>query len=134
MSIFGYSLILLVGGIVLGGISELASFAFAPQPADFPFSFPEVSTVLVAIAAVVYILAIALDHAEFRGALFKELRGKQGSETTQDFDEGVSLYTLGTLSFLVSTLITRSGSIPSSSSSSRTVLSSLSVRFWRTVR
>ena len=60
LSTFGYSLILLVGGIVLGGISGLASFAFAPQPADFPFSFPEVSTVLVAVAAVVYILAIAM--------------------------------------------------------------------------
>lgn len=60
LSTFGYSLILLAGGIVLGSISGLASFAFAPQPADFPFWFPEVSTVVIAIAAVVYTLAIAM--------------------------------------------------------------------------
>ena len=60
LSTFGYSLILLVGGVVIGGISGLASFVFTPQPADLPFSLPEFSTALVAVAAIVYVVGIAL--------------------------------------------------------------------------
>ncbi len=60
LSTFGYSLILLVGGVVIGSISGLASFVFTPQPADLPFSLPEFSPVLVAVAVIVYVVGIAV--------------------------------------------------------------------------
>lgn len=60
LSVFGYSLLLLAGSLVLGGIGTAASFFLSPQSQQTMVSVPDLSLPLIAGAAVVYVLVLAL--------------------------------------------------------------------------
>ena len=58
LSTFGYTLILLVGSLVLGGVGSVASLLLAPQPTAVPL--PEPSLPVLAVAAIIYVVGIAV--------------------------------------------------------------------------
>jgi hypothetical protein len=60
LSVLGYSVILLVGGLILGGIGSVASLLLSPQPEPIAAAIPEPSAPMLAGAAIVYVLALAL--------------------------------------------------------------------------
>jgi len=58
VSVLGYSLLLLVGSVVFGGIGGVASLLVSSQPTPFPL--PEPSLPLLIGAGAVYVVAIAI--------------------------------------------------------------------------
>ncbi|MFC6614251.1 hypothetical protein ACFQAS_04655 [Halopenitus salinus] len=58
VSVLGYTAILLVGSVVLGGVSGVASLLFTPQTTGLPL--PDPSTAVLVVAAIVYVVSIAV--------------------------------------------------------------------------
>ena len=58
VSVLGYSVIVFGGSLLFGGIAGVGSVLLSPRPTGIPL--PELSLTLIAIAAIVYILAISL--------------------------------------------------------------------------
>lgn len=58
VSVLAYSLILLAGSLVFGGIGGVASMLLSPQSTALPL--PELSLPFLAVAAVVYVVALAV--------------------------------------------------------------------------
>jgi hypothetical protein len=57
-STIGYTLILLVGSLFFGGIGSIASLLLSPQPTELPL--PDASMSMLAVAAIVYVVALAI--------------------------------------------------------------------------
>ena len=60
LSVFGYTLILLTGSVLFGGLGGVASVLLSPQPTGSPLPLPDPSLPLVVGAAIVYIVTIAI--------------------------------------------------------------------------
>jgi hypothetical protein len=58
VSVLGYTLILFVGSLVFGGIGGLASLLLSPQATELPL--PDLSLPVLAVAAIVYVVALAI--------------------------------------------------------------------------
>lgn len=58
VSVVGYSLILLVGSLVLGGIGGIASLLLSPQPTGLPV--PDLSMPMLAGLGIAYVVAVAV--------------------------------------------------------------------------
>ncbi|MEF8780329.1 MAG: hypothetical protein V5A46_06600 [Haloferacaceae archaeon] len=59
-SVLGYTLVLLVGSLVLGGVGGVASFLLSPQPTGISLPVPELSTPLLIGTAIVYVASLAV--------------------------------------------------------------------------
>lgn len=58
VSVLGYTAILLVGSVVLGGVSGVISLLFTPQSTGLPL--PDLSAAVLVAAAIVYVVSIAI--------------------------------------------------------------------------
>lgn len=80
LSVLGYSLVLLVGGLLAGLLGAVASFAVAPQPAGSPIAgvLPfEPSIAVVAIGAIGYVLLTGVFgafYATYSVAFYESVR------------------------------------------------------------
>lgn len=85
LSVAGYSLILVVGGIVFGVLGGGASIVFSPeQPPWIPL--PEPTPLLLGGAALVYLLALAIGgafYATYSVAFYQELDSRDADQSEQ---------------------------------------------------
>lgn len=82
VSTFGYTLLLLVGSLVFGGIGSLASLLLSPQATELPLSVPNPSIPVLAVAAIVYVGALALlgaFYATYSVAFYRSIEQKTHS-------------------------------------------------------
>ncbi|QHS17822.1 hypothetical protein GWK26_12065 [haloarchaeon 3A1-DGR] len=76
LSVLGYTVILIAGSVVIGGLSAGASMLLSPQPAALPL--PEASLPLLVVAAVVYVVTIAIGgafYAAYSVAFYRSISG-----------------------------------------------------------
>ncbi|WP_096389958.1 DUF7847 domain-containing protein [Halopenitus persicus] len=76
LSVLGYTAILIAGSVVIGGLSAGASMLLSPQPAALPL--PETSLPLLVVAAVVYVVTIAVGgafYAAYSVAFYRSISG-----------------------------------------------------------
>ncbi|WP_181691322.1 hypothetical protein [Natronomonas sp. LN261] len=77
VSTLGYTLILLVGSLVFGGIGSIASLLLSPQATELPL--PDVSMPVLAGAAIVYVVALAIlgaFYATYSVAFYRSIEQK----------------------------------------------------------
>ena len=58
LSVVGYSLVIMAGSLVFGGVAGVGSIILSPQPTGLPV--PDLSAAVLTGAAIVYVLAIAV--------------------------------------------------------------------------
>ena len=76
-STFGYTLLLLVGSVFFGGIGSIASLLLSPQATELPL--PDVSLPVLAVAAIVYVVALAIlgaFYATYSVAFYRSIEQK----------------------------------------------------------
>ena len=76
-STFGYTLLLLVGSVLFGGIGSIASLLLSPQATELPL--PDVSLPVLAVAAIVYVVALAIlgaFYATYSVAFYRSIEQK----------------------------------------------------------
>ena len=76
-STFGYTLVLLVGSVFFGGIGSIASLLLSPQATELPL--PDVSLPVLAVAAIVYVVALAIlgaFYATYSVAFYRSIEQK----------------------------------------------------------
>jgi hypothetical protein len=77
VSTIGYTLLLLVGSLVFGGIGSIASLLLSPQATELPL--PDVSLPVLAVAAIVYVVALAIlgaFYATYSVAFYRSIEQK----------------------------------------------------------
>ena len=82
LSVLGYSLFLLVGSSVLGGVGSVASILLSPQPQPVGGALPEPSTPMLAGAAAAYVLALALlgaFYATYSVAFYRSIEDRRAT-------------------------------------------------------
>ncbi len=81
VSAIGYTVILLVGSVVFGGIGSVASLLLSPQPTGLPIADP--SLPLMVGAAIVYVLGIAVlgaFYATYSVAFYRSIEGRASND------------------------------------------------------
>jgi len=76
LSVVGYTVILLVGSVLFGGVGGVASVLLSPQPTALPI--PEVSIPVLVGAVIVYVVAIAVFgafYATYSVAFYRAIEG-----------------------------------------------------------
>jgi len=76
LSVTGYTLIVLAGSLIFGGVGGVASILLAPQPPGFPI--PDLSLLVLAGLAIVYVLALAVlggFYATYSVAFYRSIEG-----------------------------------------------------------
>jgi hypothetical protein len=77
VSTLGYTLLLLVGSLLFGGIGGIASLLLSPQATELPL--PDVSLPVLAVAAIVYVVALAIlgaFYATYSVAFYRSIEQK----------------------------------------------------------
>lgn len=77
-SVFGYTLVLLVGGLLLGAVGSVASMLLSPPPGGFPVPLPDLSLPLLIGAAVVYVVSTAVVggfYATYSVSFYRAIEG-----------------------------------------------------------
>ncbi|UWG51971.1 putative membrane protein [Halalkaliarchaeum sp. AArc-CO] len=76
VSVFGYTLVLLAGSLLFGGVGGIASMLLSPQPTGSPLPLPDLSLPLLIGAAIVYVGTLAIlgaFYATYSVAFYRSL-------------------------------------------------------------
>lgn len=79
VSTLGYSLLLLVGSLVFGGIGGVASLLLSPQATELPLPVPDLSILVLAGAAIVYVVVLTIlgaFYATYSVAFYRSIEQK----------------------------------------------------------